>query len=532
MKRTLLLISILVLATCCTRPAKVELPAIFGDNMVLQRGQPVRIWGRTNAGAVVKISWRGTAYKVTADSLGNWETELKASDAGGPFKLNVGDTALVNILVGDLYLCSGQSNMELPVSRCLDMVAGDVKGYSNDKIRYIKVPLSYNFNGPAGDIQKADWQVLDSDSTAMSWGAVCYFTAKALQEKTGVPVGMINSSVGGSPIEAWMREGILPEAAKAVLAPFKDESYTESMKKRAENVYSHWWNTYSKTPYINGGRWEPVDIFSNRWAYDHSGKIKYGRQFLRKTVELNSVQAGSPSILHLGAIIDADSVFVNGKFAGTTAYRYPPRNYKLPAGMFHEGDNTIEVHLFVFNSNPGTFVKDKRYCLETADGDIPLTSGWEHRDGKFTPERADEIFLQYQPSGLYNAMIAPIKGMRTSGVIWYQGESNIRNAAQYGGLLESMISDWRREMGSPDLPFYIIELATYKLPEATFNAAGWAKVQEEQKRAADETAGPSLVPNPDLCECNNIHPQNNKALGERIPEKILTNNTNNYESIK
>lgn len=511
-------------AAACTRPAEVRLPGLFSDHAVIQRGRDVKIWGDSKPQATVKVEWRGHPYTTKAGSDGRWQVSVPSGEAGGPFMLKAGDKTVEDIMVGDVYLCSGQSNMELPVRRCLDVVADEIKNFSDRDIRYMAIPYSYDFHGPLEELPPSRWEVLDSDSTALEWSALCYFTARSLHDKTGVPVGMVRPAVGGSPIEAWMREEILPEHARQTLAPLKDDSFRDSLRRASAQVYSEWWETFSKQP-AQREKWSKADLFSRSWATDSSGKNWYGGHLFRRHLPLDAKQAGADAILHLGAIVDADSVFVNGHSAGTTSYRYPPRNYRIPKEMLKTGDNLIEIHLYSFGvDSEARFIPGKRYSLETAGGDISLLDGWEHSHSVRMPARRKEIFLQYMPSGLYNGMIAPLLKYSFDGVIWYQGESNEGNAAQYGELLESMISDWREQFGDSELPFYIVELASYLHSGRKGPEHGWNRVQAEQRRTAGKMRGTVLVPNSDLGEWNDIHPQDKKTLGERTAAAIIKNN--------
>ena len=513
--------ALLTSGVSCTAPAEVSLPELFSDHAVLQRSREITLAAHTAPGAKVNARWRGKSYSVLADNEGLFSICFPSGEAGGPFTLKVGNQRIEDILVGDVYLCSGQSNVELPVRRCLDVVAGDIKGYSNPGIRYFAVPMAYSFGKQPDDISGGNWEMLDSEQTAMSWSALCYFTARSLYEKTGIPVGMIRSAVGGSPIEAWMGENILPDYALEQLEPFKSADYVDSLKTAAAKVYSDWATEYNALPAVDT-LWKDVDVFSEDWAVDGKGGSYTGGHLLRKSLNLSKEQASGDATLHLGAIVDADSTFINGTYVGNTTYRYPPRHYKVPAGTLREGENTIEVHLYVYgHEGLGRFVKDKRYSLETASGDIPLSDGWQHSYAGRMPARDREIFLQYQPSGLYNAMIAPLASYSTCGVVWYQGESNEGNADIYGSLLERMINDWRSVMGEENLPFYVVELADYQHSEVPGSDTGWNRVQKAQKAVAEKMENVHFVRNADLGEWNDIHPQDKKTLGERIANEIL-----------
>jgi len=520
MKNTLIAIALPLLLAACSPKCPVTIPEVFGDHMVLQRDRPVSVWGWADPGSKIRVSWQGRRIDTKAGEDSLWRAELPATPAGGPYELQINETILEDILVGDVFLCSGQSNMELPVSRCLDVVAEEIKGYSNDKVRYLKVPLAYNFDGPVKDLPQCRWQTLDNDSAALSWSAVCYFTARYLQEETGVPVGMVNASVGGSPIAAWLREDRLPAGELEELNELRAPSVLDSINDFNSRLYSDWQNAHNALPANTTARWRPVKMFDTSWAVDSKGENVYGSHFLRRKFNLTKEQTG-PATLRLGALVDADSTFVNGVYVGNITYMYPPRVYTVPEGVLHEGENEIEIHLYACGGNPAHFIPDKPYQLVTSNGNISLLDGWEHKDGRRMPARPSQVFLQYKPAGLYNAMSAPLKDFDFDGFIWYQGESDCDKASEYGALLETLIQSRREELNTPELKFYIIELAAFEHSELTDHDWGWNRVQKEQRRAADKIEGAWLVPNADLGEWNDIHPQDKITVGRRVTQTIL-----------
>ena len=518
MKKTILAAFLVLLASCSQSP--VTMPRLFSDHMVLQRDRVVPVWGKAEPRSKVTLLWQGKKISTRAGADGSWKAELPASPAGGPFTLTVNGLVLQDILVGDVFLCSGQSNMELPVERCLDAVAEEIKDYSNPSVRYLGVPLAYDFDGPLDDHPPCSWQVLDSEATGLSWSAICYFTGKYLQEDTGVPVGMVNVSVGGSPIEAWLREDVLEDYALQELNHLREPAVLDSINAFNARLYVDWQNAHDALPANTAAKWKGVDVFSSSWAVDRKGENIYGSHLLRRSFKLPKGWTG-PAFLRLGAMIDADSTFVNGQYVGNTTYMYPPRNYNVPDGVLKEGLNTIEIHLYACGGSPAGFIPDKPYYLETPGGRVSLLTGWEHKDGRRMPARQPQVFLQYKPAGLYNAMEAPLRDFAFAGFIWYQGESNCNNADHYGSLLETLVSTRREELATPDLPCYIIELAAFEHSELTDNDWGWNRVQKEQRRTAEKVSGVYLVPNADIGEWNDVHPQDKATVGRRTADVIL-----------
>ncbi len=448
---------------------------------------------------------------------------------------------------GRLYLFSGQSNMELPVNRCLDVVGNDVKDYSNPAVHYMKLPLRYEFDGPVENLVPGRWSDLTPENAGL-WGALCYFVGKGLNEALGEDIWMVNTAIGGTPIEAWMRADSLPSFCLPQLEQCRDPQWVQDASVRSREIYVKWQEALNQKGIDPNAKWSKVDMFSEEWATDESGAPIYGLHFLKTDIRLNSAQAGSDATLHLGAIVDADSVFVNGHFVGTTSYRYPPRNYPVPASALKKGKNTIEVHLRSHRGECAKFIRDKEYSLETPAGTVQLPRKWNHCVAARMPERDAEIFLQYMPTGLYNAMTAPLKPSisdgsiygaeasgkprKLSGVVWYQGESNIERPEIYADELRTMIREWRELFEDDNLPFYIVELAAYMHSELLSpESEGWRAIQDAQRRVAEEMDGVYLVPGRDLGEWNDIHPQDKKTLGERVVKAILENENKTHKSI-
>ena len=540
-----------LLCLCATSmvDAKVKLPALISDGMVLQREQPIKVWGTADAGESVQVKFlknatptgvKGgklkVAYTVTADANGRWTLTLPAMKPGGPYILQVNDIELKDILVGDVWLCSGQSNMELPVSRVTDMFRDEIAAYENTNIRQLKVPNIFNFHAPQADLPDyVAWKPLTQENV-MNFSALGYFFAKAMYEKNSIPVGLINSSWGGTPVEAWISEEGLKEFPKYIndKRQYEDDAYLKSIKQ-TEGLSFYRWNTslyrgdaglHEATPWYaanyNDKDWKTVDLFSTDWGTNGLNPIN-GSHWFRKEVEVPQDWNGKEATLRLGCIVDADSVYVNGTFVGTISYQYPPRIYTIPAGVLKAGKNTVTIRLISNNSYPH-FVKEKPYKIICGNEEVSLQGEWKYRLGAPMPPAPGMMFFCYEPVCLYNAMIAPLQNYGIRGVLWYQGESNVDRRNEYAALLTALIADWRNTFGNPELPFYIVELADFLSRDDVSGRQAWAEMRKEQAKVAETNRNPRLIRNSDLGEWNDIHPLDKKTLGQRAAESALENN--------
>ena len=537
-----------LLCLCATSmvDAKVKLPALISDGMVLQREQPIKVWGTADAGESVQVKFlknatptgvKGgklkVAYTVTADANGRWTLTLPAMKPGGPYILQVNDIELKDILVGDVWLCSGQSNMKLPVSRVTDMFRDEIAAYENTNIRQLKVPNIFNFHAPQADLPDyVAWKPLTQENV-MNFSALAYFFAKAMYEKNSKPIGLINSSWGGTPVEAWISEEGLKEFPKYIneKRQYEDDAYLKSIKQ-TEGLNFYRWNTslyrgdaglHETTPWYaanyNDKDWQTVDLFSTDWGSNGLNPIN-GSHWFRKKVEVPQEWNGKEATLRLGCIVDADSVYVNGTFVGTVSYQYPPRIYTIPAGVLKAGKNTVTIRLISNNGYPH-FVKEKPYKIICGNEEVSLQGEWKYRLGASMPPAPGMMFFCYKPVCLYNAMIAPLQNYGIRGVLWYQGESNVDRRNEYAALLTAMIADWRSTFDKPELPFYIVELADFLSKDDVGGRQAWAEMRKEQAKVAETNRNTRLIRNSDLGEWNDIHPLDKKTLGQRAAESAL-----------
>lgn len=531
---TSLLTAALLSLTATSTYAAVTLPSVLSDGVVLQREEPITIWGKALPGEAVNVKLKSSKASTTADSSGQWSVTLAPMKAGGPYVLTVNDVSVNDVLIGDIYLCSGQSNMELMVSRVMDFYADEVESYRNPAIREFKTPKEYAFHGAKDDVSKAEWKKVEPDKVK-SFGALVYFIAKNLYENNGhVPVGIVNSSWGGSRIETWISEESMEKYPLRInrLRTVEDDEY-RSLLAKAEKRASHLWSTtmngsdlgYKNAtkwsdPSFDDSSWTEYDLLSHDWGKE-KGQPVNGSHWLRKDFEVPASKADDKAELRLGCIVDADSVWVNGTFVGFTAYQYPPRIYQIPAGVLHEGKNNVTVRVV---SNAGTphFVAEKPHKVIFGENDeISLEGNWRHHLGTPMPKAPSVTDFFQTPTVLYNGLISPFVNMPFRGVVWYQGESDVDIRSQYKDLMETLIADWRKSFNNPDMPFFIVELADFLHPSDKGGRAAWQEMRDAQRLAAEETPNAYWIKNGDVGEWNDIHPRDKKTPGTRTADAIL-----------
>jgi len=527
-----LFLVLFLLGTTTICEAKVKLPRFVSDGMVLQRGQKLTIWGTADSGEAVNVKFLKKEYKTTADEQGKWQVELPSLKPGGPYTMTINDITIKDILVGDVWLCSGQSNMELPVVRVLELFRDEIEKDSNPMIHHIKVPWNSNLHRTEDDILPTQWEPL-TPKNALSFSALAYFFAKDIYAKTKVPVGIINSCLSGSPIEAWISE----EGLKSFPVYLNDKRMYESDQLRndldkMEAEKNQAWFTalyrgdngiHESIPWYadnyNNDEWSSKDLFSTDWSTDGLNNVN-GSHWLRREFHVPEPWVKEKAVLYLGTIRGGDSTYVNGKFLGTTGDPYTPRVYSIPKEMLRAGTNNITVRIISCNGKPYV-VKEKPYKIVFEGGEtIKLEGEWKYRQGaNMLPMGGRSPFI-LKPEGLYNAMIAPFLHYGISGVIWYQGEANTGRYNEYASLLEVMIDDWRQKWEVTDLPFYVVELADFLPREDIEGRKMWAKFREAQAEVANTVDKVRLIKNSDLGEWNDIHPLDKKTVGKRVSEAV------------
>ncbi|MFT2011374.1 sialate O-acetylesterase [Pontibacter sp. 13R65] len=507
---------------------QVRLPKLVSDGMVLQRDASLEIWGWASAKEKVTVKFLGKNYQAVADESGNWEVKLPSLKAGGPYTMTISGSnsiTLQDILIGDVWVCSGQSNMELPMRRVKPLYEKEIEQATNANIRYFDVPQKYNFEQPQTDLEGGRWQKTTPENV-MHFSAVAYFFAQELYNKYKVPVGLLHAALGGSPVESWISEEALKPFPKHYqeVQRFKDAALIAEIEARDNARSQAWYQALAQNDKGNQGpkKWHDPDLPTSNWstmqvpgywADTKTGPVN-GIVWFRKEIELSADEAGKKATLNMGRIVDADSVFVNGRFVGSTGYQYPPRWYTIPEGMLKAGKNTISVKI-INERGRGGFVSDKPYELTVGDRTLQLTGDWQYQVAAENQALKGPTFIRWKPAGLYNAMIAPLAKYSIKGAIWYQGESNVGRAQEYQELFPAMIKEWRSQWGQGDLPFLYVQLTNYLEPKNTPSESDWAQLREAQRQTLS-------VPNTgmavaiDLGEWNDIHPLNKKDVAKRL----------------
>ena len=520
----------LLLSFVLSSIAQVKLPRILQDSMVLQRDTKIKFWGSAAANEKVSIRFNNKLYKTQAGASGNWMVYLPPTKAGGPYNIDIiasNTITLHNILFGDVWFCSGQSNMVHQLNIHDIRYATDIEHANYPQVRQFLVPTLTSLQVPQNDIPSGHW-VSAVGKGVRPFSAVAYFFAKKLYQKYKVPIGIINASVGGTPIEAWMSgQGLqgFPSVLKNI-EKNKDTGYINSLTRRAPENANHpqpladagttgalkWFDT----AYVPKG-WHTINIpgyWEGQGIKNLNGVVWY-----RREIDIPAAMDGKPARVFLGRIVDADELYINGQQVGSTGYLYPQRRYAVPEGILKTGKNIFVIRVTNFTGKGG-FVPGKPYCIFAGKDTVDLKGDWQYKVGAVFRPLAGEGFAggintQNQPAALYNAMIAPFINYAVKGFCWYQGESNTSEAKQYAKLLPALINDWRFKWGIGDLPFLYVQLPGFMDYNYLPSESDWALLREAQLKTL-AVANTAMVVAIDLGEWNDIHPDDKKDVGERL----------------
>jgi sialate O-acetylesterase len=502
---------------------------MFGDNMVLQRGKPIRIWGWARPGELIRIDMAGHSASAVTQTEGRWQVELEPPASGGPYTLVISApdqvVTLKEILIGDVWLCGGQSNMELGLAR-VQNGAEEIRSADHPEIRLFRVG-SHVAYAPAATPQ-GSWKICSPQTAGENGGcsATAYFFARKLQETVPVPIGLVVDCLGGSPAESWMNPGTL-RTLKDFDGPLDEIA---RLHARGGTEYGsflmHWLDEFDRgqtqrwsAPTNQDAPWQTVRIpggFSELGLADAPGV-----GWFRKEFTVSDPPPAGKAVLHLGVVDKMDTAYVNGQWVGASSWVENPRAYSIANGVLKPGKNVLVVRVFKNHSNGGFLSPAGDLNLTMGDGtQIPLAGEWQGAlsvDAR-APHSLPLTCENYptMPTVLFEGMILPVAPLSIRGVIWYQGEANFTRAHQYQALLPALITDWREAFQQGDLPFYLVGLPRFMGHREQPGTDGWAELREAQALTARTVKRVTLAVTVDSGEADNIHPKDKQLVGERL----------------
>lgn len=504
--------------------AEIKLPGYFTDNMMLQRDMPIKIWGWGNRYETVTVSIHDQKVNTRCKKDGTWEIILSPIPYGGPYSLTVqgkeNSIKIENILIGDIWLCSGQSNMEWTVEQSANSKQ-EVQNANYPEIRALKVPKSIK-NSPQDNFN-AQWEIC-SPSTVGAFSGIAYYYARALYKEVQIPIGIINASWGGTDIETWISDEAFTALPSNVQKQYNMEvvnnleEYIRQNKGQKQafldamendpGINNQWF-----IPGFNTVAWEEMKV-PGEWGTTPLSLID-GHVWFKYDLNLTCTEAGRPATLSLGTIDDADITWVNGTKVGNASGWDTPRIYSIPPGILKEGSNNITVRVTDNGGSGGMWGQEADIYLEIDNTRHSLAGNWKYQ---MSVANADYHVLDITPnmvhSSLYNTMIHPLTPFRIKGVIWYQGENNVGAGYDYRTLFQTQIKDWRTRWGY-ELPFYWVQLANLYPEDTTPVESSWAELRESQAMTLElpHTGQATIY---DIGDAYSIHPTNKQEVGRRL----------------
>jgi sialate O-acetylesterase len=524
--------------------AETRVDALIGDHMIVQRGRPVRLAGTDVPGQAVRATLAGRTATAKTDAAGRWALALPALDAGGPFELQIqGSRALTfaDVWSGEVWLASGQSNMELPLTRSFGGEEAAASGCPG--IRLFTVPQKTSAT-PRADVE-AKWQVCDP-TLAAGFSAVAFHFGREIHRALGVPVGLVQASWGGTPAEAWTpREALTADPALKPTVDSLDAVENDPQRRadlakalaawEAKNFHQDTGNRGEKLGFARGAGagWAKMEIPQ---VWENAGLAIDGAVWFRREVTLPETWAGHDLALSLGAIDDFDVTYWNGERVGATGAETPmyyaaPRRYTVPARLAKAGRNIVAVRVFDHYGSGGFAGTRAQLSVGPADGSVaplPLAGSWLYKiERRLPPANADWASRPaargaddpQSATVLWNGMLAPLAaaGPSLAGIIWYQGESNVGAAGQYRKVFPTMIRAWRAAFRDPALPFLFVQLPNFDdtAGKTPLGEGSWAELREAQTAALREPRTAMAV-TLDVGEGDNLHPRNKREVGRRL----------------
>lgn len=526
MKKFIQCIAALLLFTI-TVHATIKLPRLVSNGMVLQRDQNIKIWGWADIGEEITLIFKNKKYTTKAGSDRKWLINIEPQQAGGPFNMRINNIELQDLLIGDVWLCSGQSNMEATMGRpnIKANYPQAIEQSNYPMIRQFAVRRDMAFN-PIPDVSSDNGWVSANPKTILSFSAVAYFFAKDLHEKYKVPIGIILSSVGGTPAQSWVNSESLkqfPDYDK-IAQTLKDTAEVARILN-AHQLATKNWNKSIKdddlginekwflTAYNDGTDWQETANLAQ--LSERLKTAKYGAIWFKTEVNVPEHLAGKAASLTLGMMQTQDETYLNGQKIGSLNSGYTMRNYPIKSGTLKAGKNTITIRL-ISPTNPIAFNLKSSYQLKFTNDSIALDGAWKFKTGIETPvlPRGNGLSA-HSPTAYYYAMIQPLSNYSIKGVTWYQGESNAPKPEQYQALLSSLINTWRKDWQQANLPFLYVQLANYCSTGTEPLISNWALLREAQMKTLNvPNTGMAVIH--DIGEKSDIHPANKLDVGKRL----------------
>lgn len=511
------------------------LSPIFGDYMVLQRDKPNTFWGWSTPGDKVTIRIAGATASAVAAADGRWQTQIQPPAPGGPYTVTVAGRQTVElqeVLVGDVWLCGGQSNMAVSL-RFARNADEEVQAANRPSIRFFSVGPKVSYG--RADVPRGSWKVV-SPQTAGEVSAVAYFFARRVQKDVHVPIGLVIDAMGGTPAESWTSLAALRQIKDFDPAIAEMERLKAAGGEEYGNFVMHWYDQYDAglkgswaDPAFDDSAWKPVDLHT---AFAALGVPETPAVvWFRKEITLPDPLLSGRAVLFLGSVERMDTAYVNGKTAGASSWVENPRVYRLADGLLKPGRNVIAVRVFKVKPDGGFLSPPGQIRLTLGDTAIPLATAWKGRvsvDAR-PPHPLPLAFENWpvMPSVLYEGMLKPIAPLALTGALWYQGEQNSERGFQYRKVLPVMIADWRRLFAQGDFPFYIVSLPAFK-PRSDTPVDGdeWTELRESQAITAAAVPNSCLAVTIDTGEADNIHPRDKEPVGDRLARCALANRYN------
>ncbi|MGA9659101.1 MAG: sialate O-acetylesterase [Asticcacaulis sp.] len=510
--------------------AAPQLDLLYGDHAVIQRGQPVTITGSATAGEAVTVKLGAATATAVADAAGRFKARFDPVNQAGPIALSVdapsGQTVANDVQMGDVFLCSGQSNMELPVKNAQNAF-GQFFSSNDPDLRLMTVEKRVAFTPDAAFLKPVAWQ-LAGPKTVQDFSANCYYMIKDLRKTEGVPIGAINSSWGGTQISPWMGEAALAEVglgARSDLLKLYDTD-RPAAELAANGIWEDWWrqNTGDKAgnePWQPQAKltWKPVPAISVWQQWKEPALASYvGMVWFRREIEVSAADAGQAAVLNLGGLDDLGMAWINGTSLGGAADDGRLRTFSVPKGVLMAGKNVIIVNINNTYADGGMRGPAEAMKLAFEGGaSLSLADSWVYAIAATTPKNPPHTPWEDMGGAgtAYNGMIAPLGVYKFKGVAWYQGESDT-DFPGYEGRLKAMAADWRRQFQQADLPFVIIELSGYGKPAVKPSESGWANVRDAERRMAVKDGHAAFVSTIDLGDPLDIHPGEKEEVGRRM----------------